>query len=54
MTRDEFGEQMRPCLACGKPCDGDVCDDYCADDLRARQQWMDAHDPQPELSEEDA
>jgi len=35
MTRDEFAEQMHPCRACGRMCDGDVCDSSCASALDA-------------------
>lgn len=26
-------DELRPCRACGAPCDGDVCDAFCADVL---------------------
>lgn len=28
---------LSKCLACGAPCDGDVCDDRCANELDARK-----------------
>ncbi len=31
MDRDD----LRPCLACGQPCDGDVCDERCERALEA-------------------
>ena len=50
MNRDEFEEQMRPCRACGRLCDGDVCDEYCANMLRAEQEEEDEdeHEEQEE------
>ena len=34
MSRDDFREQMRRCPSCGALCDGDVCDESCAERLR--------------------
>lgn len=35
MNREDFRDQMTRCKECGKLCDGDVCDEDCAERLRA-------------------
>ena len=39
-------EDMRPCRACGAPCDGDVCDASCA-------LWLMDTEPQDDEDNED-
>jgi hypothetical protein len=45
-------DDLRPCLYCGAPCDGDLCDGYCERMMEAEQATEDdLHKFEP--SEED-